>query len=525
MAILPRKVISGSITGLAYRFKDDFDADGGVAITDWIALEPNSYNDFGGEVVTVTRNPISRSRQRKKGVVTDFDASGGINHDFTQHQLTHLLQAFFYAAAFEKPTTAPLNSALIPVTAVTEDVADTYTFDNSPDLGFIAGHLVLAVGFDNAGNNGVKLVSATSGTTITTTTAGIVDEASPPADAYIKAVGFQFASGDLVIDAQADKVVLSCTAGDFTDLGLHPGEWIFLGGDASGLRFDGNTPGYARISVSHSITATQLVLDKTTWTAADSAGAGKTVQMFFGDYIRNMTETEIETAGDFQRYIMDIERSLGSDGVGIQSQILADAFANALTYSQPLSEKVTVDMTFVAMDEYFRTGTEGLIAGTRRPSLGEAAFNSSTCLVRARMSLVTPGTINPTAMFAYVQTVELTIENGVTAVKAQGDIGGIDTVEGDFMVGGSATVYFSQVAAVEAVRDYSDVTFDVILAQRNAGYVFDVPLLGLGNGRLNVAKDDPITVPLGIGAFENDAGYTASYTNFHYLPDAGMPVT
>jgi hypothetical protein len=47
----------------------------------------------------------------------------------------------------------------------------------------------------------------------------------------------------------------------------------------------------------------------------------------------------------------------------------------------------------------------------------------------------------------------------------------------------------------------------------------------LGNGRLAVSKDTPITVPLGMSAFENDAGYTASFTDFAYLPDAAMPVT
>jgi hypothetical protein len=117
------------------------------------------------------------------------------------------------------------------------------------------------------------------------------------------------------------------------------------------------------------------------------------------------------------------------------------------------------------------------------------------------------------------------MENGISAVKAQGDIGGIDTVEGDFIFGGTADVYFSTVAAVEAIRAYSDVTFDAILAQRNAGYIFDIPIMGLGNGRLAVSKDTPITVPLGMSAFENDAGYTASFTDFAYLPDAAMPVT
>lgn len=518
---MARKVISGGITGLAIRFKDNFDDESPAILSGWLAQEPNSYTDFGGEVTTVTRNPISRTRQRKKGTVTDFDASGGFNADFTQHQLTRLLQAFFYANAFQKGSTVPMNSAAaIPVTAV--DDATGYAVDNDPDLGFLVSHLVYASSFGVTANNGLKLLTAVS--TSALDAAGTADEASPPAAARLDVVGVQFDTADVELVASANDLRMTSTVFDFTTLNLHPGEWVFVGDDSNAnFQFALNTPGYARVSLDIPITANLIVFDKTTWTPATTDGAGKTIRMFFGTFLRNMTESEVESAGDVVRHFMDIERTLGRDANGIQSQILVDAFANALTYTQPLSDKIAVDMTFVAMDETFRDGTEGLMSGTRVPALGEEAYNTSTCLFRARMSIVDE-TLNPSALFAYVQSIELTIENNVTAVKAQGDIGGIDTVEGDFAVGGSATVLFSTVAAAEAIREYHDVTFDAILAQNNAGYVFDIPLLGLGNGRLNVEKDTPITLPLDMGAAENSAGYTASYTNFRYLPDVAMPV-
>ena len=98
----------------------------------------------------------------------------------------------------------------------------------------------------------------------------------------------------------------------------------------------------------------------------------------------------------------------------------------------------------------------------------------------------------------------------------------MDLNVGDFEVSGTLNVYFATVAAVEAVRANADVGFNIIAALDNAGFVFDIPLLSLGGGRLEVEKDAAIMLPLETMAAENEAGYTLLSTWFAYLPTVSM---
>ena len=215
-------------------------ADAGGTI--WYGLEPNSYSDFGGELSTVARAPIDPSRQNKKGAVTDLDASGGFNSDFTQSNLTRLMQGFFFADARETFSTAPMNGPAVPVTAVAAG-ASTYAFAGADSLA--VGDLVLAEGFGNPTNNGLKTVSAVAAGLLTVSQT-LANE-TPSAGAKISKVGAQFPAADLSVEIVGGLTTLVTDAGDFTDFDeLQPGVWIFVGGDASGSSFVNNR-GFARI--------------------------------------------------------------------------------------------------------------------------------------------------------------------------------------------------------------------------------------------------------------------------------------
>lgn len=502
--------IDSNVTGLAFAEETSLKTLPGSPV--WYGLEPNSYSDFGGELSTVARNPINPSRQRQKGVITDLDASGGFNTDLTQSNMQRLLQGFFFADMRQKATTQPLNAAAVPLTAVD---ADDDEYQAASGLGsFAVGNIVLASGFTNAGNNGICVLTSASATALGTSKA-LVAEASPPASAKLQAVGFQFSSGDATLTSAAGGVTLATTTKDLTALGLTPGEWVFLGGDDAATKFATVSPGYARI---RSIAAHAIVFDDTTFTPATDTGTSKTIQLFFGDVLRNEKDT-----ANIKRRSYQLERQLGSDNVGVQSEYLVGAIPNELTLNIPQANKINADLTFVATDNEQRDGTDGIKGGTRIAVLGENAFNTSSDIYRMRMGIVDPANINGAPLFGYVSEMTLTVNNNVTPAKAIGVIGAFDVTAGDFEVGGSVTAYFTTVAATKAVRANADVNLNVIAAHGNAGFVFDLPLVGLSGGRVNVEKDNPVTVPLDAAAAENVAGYTMMACFLPYLPSVGMP--
>lgn len=490
----------------------------------WYGQEPNSYSDFGGEITTVARAPIDPSRQNKKGTPTDLDASGGFNTDVTQNNLTRILQGFFFADARVKPSTVSLALG-VAATAITSVTAGTKTYAAAAGLTAFnkAGYLVKASGFSNASNNGIKTVVSATGTTVVVSES-VVDEASPPAAAKLEVVGYIGASADLSIAVVSGIPSLNSAGGiNFTTLGLTLGEWIWVGGDLTANKFANNI-GFARISA---ITATALTFDDTTWTPATEAGTGKTIQIFFGTVIRNE-----KTPSLIKRRSYQIERTLGegpeAENPGDQqAEYLEGAVCNELTLNIPQADKFNADLTFVACDNTQRSGavgdkTKSSTLGTLVSALGEDAFNTSSDVYRIKMAVLDPTTSKPTPLFGFVSECNTTIGNGVTPNKAVGVMGAIDTSAGNFAVSGSITAYFTSVAAIQAIRNNADVGLSTILTSKNAGMVFDVPLLGLGGGRLNVEKDAPITVPLEPSGAENAYGYTLMYVNFAYLPNAAM---
>ena len=482
----------------------------------WLGLEPNSYSEFGGQVTNVARNPINDGRQNKKGVLTDLDASGGINSDLTQANLQEVLQGHFYADLRLKGEEL--------VTAVDVDTSNPDEYQVAATAGFQVDDLILGSNFVEAVNNALNVVTAiVTDTSVEVLDGQLTDEAGPPADAQITVVGHQFQSAEVDVDVTnpLPRIVRASGVKDFTDFGVIPGEWMFVGGDGAAEDFvNAENNGWKRV---RAVAATYIEFDKSDITMTTETGTGLTIRLFFGRVLKN------EVGSLIVRRSWQLERTLGAPDDALPAEIQAEyiegARGNEATFNIPQTDKVTVDLTWMGVDNTTIDGATSLKSGAR-PDIEEAdAFNTSSDFSRINLSQVIAGNEAPTPLFVFAQDLSITINNNLNVNKAVGTLGGFNITLGQFEVGGSITAYFADVASIDAVRSNLDITIDVCMAKQNSGIAIDLPLITLGDGRPEVAQDQPITLPLTMAAatgakIDSTLNHTLLMVFFDYLPDA-----
>lgn len=498
-----RHKIDSNATGLAIAEESELGVLPGTPV--WYPQEPNEYDDFGGELTLLARNPINSGRQRKKGNITDLEAAGGYNQDFTSENTADVLQGFVFADYRRKLE--------LPVTSVS---GTAYTVAGATDV--LSATLFMASGFTNAENNGLKLVTGTTATTISVS--GLVAEASPPAAAKLVMVGREYAADVLSVDAGVGVLPKLAIATDWAPHGLVAGEWIFIGGDTTITQFgQAVNNGFKRI---RQVTDDYLVLDQSIDEMVDDAGTGKTIRVFFGRFLKNEADDSLIVRRSYH-----IERQLSRPNTSDpfnQAEYIVGAVPNELTLNVESADKMTVDLSFMAIDFTTSDSDTGPLSGTRATIDEADAFNTSSDIKHIRLAVQTGTASAPGALFGYVTDLTISINNNLSANKAVGVLGAFDVTAGSFDVSAEVTAYFTDVAAIETIRSNADVGLFLIAVKDNAGVVFDVPLVAVGSGMLEIEANEPVMLPL-----EMDAGtaaklarqldYTLGFTFFDYLPN------
>ncbi len=361
------------------------------------------------------------------------------------------------------------------ITAVTAS-SDTFTVtDTGPD--FVVGHLVRASGFTNAGNNGLfRAETGSNGTSLVVAASpGLTDEAAPPAEARLKVVGIQGASGDLAVVADGITSAANIFA-NFPDIAV--GKWIKVGGTGAAFRVaTAADNGWARIVGK---AAGKLTLDNLPvgWTADD--GSGKTLRLFYGDQIKNGVMTLGQT----------LERGyLGQDTPTYIAE--AGMVVGQMELQFPWDDKATWTATFMGM-----TGGQGTVALDASPD--EATTNevmaAGVNVGRIAENGVSVGGPN------FVQSMSMSVQNNLRAkgaIRGDGKVGPVDIGKGSVDVSVSLQTYFGSNALLTKLFAGTQTNVNARIAKASQALIWGLPRITFGEGSPNASGENTdVMLPL-----------------------------
>lgn len=433
---------------------------------EWKLLEPNDISTFGATITTVARNPISKTRQRRKGTVTDLDSAAEFEHDLTKEVFIDFAEGFVFAnfqgdQLAGRPTAVSATEFTVPAGIVAE-----------------VDQLVFTRGFPDVANNGLHVVNAVpTATTVPVATALTVDAAVPvEQNATLDFAGRRGTLADLDIDVTGTVGTLTSAAvEDFTTWGLVLGQLIHIGGLLAANQFDnagGGIAGYMRVTA---ITATTIVGDKVSSTLVTDDGVGDTVDILFGRFLRNVATDDPE----FIERSYQFEAALPNLGAGATDryEYSLGNLANTMALALPLADKAGITFGFVGTDTQVPTSVRATNADTPTVTRQSAAFNTSSDILRLRITQ-----LDETGLTTCFKDVVLTFNNNVTPEKCLGTLGALFMNTGNFEVDLDGQILFTDEAVASAVRDNETVTMDTLLKNDDGAIGIDIPAMTLGGG-------------------------------------------
>lgn len=446
--------------------------------------EPN----LAFQPITTASNEIRSDRQVADLPLVDKEAGGNVDMELSFAALDTLIEG----ALFEDWTNMATrkNDVTTQITGVTA-VDDTYAVLTG--TAFVPGMMIQALGFTNSANNGV--FEALAGTSATAIVRGdvTVDE-TPGVNAILRQVGVVGATGDI----EADATGLISTIFDFTTLNLAVGQWVKAGGTAAGDQFaTAENNGWARIS---SIDTNDLNFDvlPVGWSTDD--GSGKTIKLWFGDYIRNGTEKK---SYSIERQYLD------------QSSVLYELFTGMTVDTFNLSAEaaaiVTSSFGFLGKDSAMSTTrTSG---ATDKAATTNDVLNSSSNIASIREG----GSVISGSNF--VLNLSVNVANNLRRNNAVGSVGAIEMGVGESTITGELTTYFDNSDLVDKVIDNTETSLDFrFIDSDDQAMIVDMPRVKYSSGAPDVTgKNTDVTANLQYQALRDTTlGYQIQMQRFFY---------
>lgn len=424
-----------------------------------------------GEPETKISDTIVSNRNVKNLILVGKNVSGEV-----AYELQHLNPNVFYEGAMFSAwvTTAErLNeTGAAQITAV---AATTYTVTGA--LNFRQYHLIRATGFTNTANNKVFAAAAATSSTSLVHSGGTV-EASPPSTARLKVIGVEGPSADIV----ATSTGLTATSVNFVNMGLVVGMWVYVGGNTLANQFaTAGTRGWCRVAA---VAAGSVTWDRKPAGWAADAGTGKTIRLYFGDYLRNGVTAKSYT---LEQSFLDIT----------QFQYITGARVANATLEAKAKSVMTGKMSFIGAGHTLvqsRVSGATDLAAPTGPSWN-ASSNVGSIFANG-VQVTDPN---------YVMSFTLSLANNLREVTPLGFLTAQGINAGRCVVQAQLEAYFGDQVLLNYVLNNTLISYDMPILDANGdGMVIDIPSAKGARGSVAVpGTDQDLMVPIQLQALEH----------------------
>ena len=186
-----------------------------------------------------------------------------------------------------------------------------------------------------------------------------------------------------------------------------------------------------------------------------------------------------------------------------------------MTINAPLTEKMTMNLTFVAQDLSAPSKT-ALPGSGYVEFVANEAYNTVTNLNRVRLT-----GIDDSGLSTFLKDVTVTVNNNVSGENVLGVMGAAFTNIGNLEITMETETVMTDGAVLAAIRNNATVNFELAGVNGDGAIVVNIPAMTLGDGSKNLATGEKVKVTVSGNAHEEESiGFMIGFSLFPYLPTA-----
>jgi len=471
------------------------------ATPDWRIVERSEISSFGNTFTKSEPTRISRNRNMRKKKTQSVDSTVEFTAPLDFDSTLQFSQGFVMGLA--------AGPSYFVSTAATGTGVTVPAIPAGSASQMINGQTIIGIkGFKTQSNNGHRILggAVAGGATSITLPNMTVESVASNRRAEIYIAGVRGASGDLQIDADQN---LTSTALDLSALGLVVGQFIYIGGvdDVNSFNEDENK-GFAQITA---IATNKLTLAKRDQPYTAETGAGISVDILFGPYIRNYS---VDHANFLRRYYMFGLKTVFENGNPTIHEYALDNACDALSLDVQKDGFVEVSFGFIGSITNNPSTTQAAGESDAAPYNATQEYSTSTDLIRLSID-----DIDESGLMTDFDSLSLTISNGISARKVLGQIKAAQLNLSDLAVTTEATALFTDGDVIERIRCDKPVSLRLPFWNDDGGIYFHVPQMTLEGGDRAWPENESVTINSTGSAFHDDIdGTSIEISMFPVLP-------